>query len=40
MQHAKGVYVVFVCQPEAFFNLFFAAQVINPKKEDVTTLNK
>ena len=40
VQCAKGVYVVFICQPETSFDLSFAAQVINPKKEDVTALNK
>ena len=29
-----------MCQPEAFFNLFYTAQVTNPDKKDVKLLNK
>jgi len=40
VQCIKDVYIVSICQPEASFDLSFATQVINPKKEDVTALNK
>jgi hypothetical protein len=30
-QRARGAYTATVCQPEAAFDLSFAAQVINPK---------
>jgi hypothetical protein len=39
-QRARGAYVASVCQPEASFDLSFAAQVINPTEEDAKTLNK
>jgi hypothetical protein len=39
-QRARGAYVASVCQPEASFDLSFAAQVINPGKEDANALNK
>ena len=29
-----------MCQPEAFFNLFYTIQVINPNKKDAKLLNK
>ena len=31
---------MFIYQPKAFFNLFYAAQVINSNKKDVKLLNK
>ena len=39
-QRARGAYIATVSQPEAAFDLSFAAQVINPKEEDAKTLNK
>jgi hypothetical protein len=39
-QRARGSYIASVCQPEATFDLSFAAQVINPNKEDAKHLNK
>jgi hypothetical protein len=39
-QRARGTYIATVCQPEAAFDLSFAAQVINPKEEHVKHLNK
>lgn len=33
-QQARGAYIATVFQPEAAFNLLFAAQIINPKKEN------
>jgi hypothetical protein len=39
-QRARGAYVASVCQPEASFDLSFAAQVINPAEEDARALNK
>jgi hypothetical protein len=39
-QRARGAYIASVCQPEAAFDLSFAAQVIDPKLEDFKTLNK
>ena len=39
-QCAKGAYIASVCQPKTSFNLFFAAQVINPKKANTKKLNK
>ena len=38
-QRARGAYVASVCQPEAAFNLSFAAQVINPKETNIKALN-
>jgi len=39
-QRARGAYIATVCQPEAAFDLSFAAQVINPKEEHAKYLNK
>jgi hypothetical protein len=39
-QRARGAYIVSVCQPEASFDLSFAAQVINPVEDDTKSLNK
>jgi hypothetical protein len=39
-QRARGAYIATVCQPEAAFDLSFAAQVINPKEENAKQLNK
>ena len=39
-QRARGAYVASVCQPEASFDLSFAAQVINLTKDDSEALNK
>ena len=39
-QRARGAYVASVCQPEASFDLSFAAQVIEPDEGDVKALNK
>ncbi|KAE8553803.1 hypothetical protein EYB25_002341 [Talaromyces marneffei] len=39
-QRALGAYIASVCQPEASFDLAFAAQAINPIKEDIKALNK
>lgn len=39
-QRARGAYIATVCQPEAAFDLSFAAQVINPREEDAKILNK
>ena len=39
-QRARGAYIATVCQPEAAFDLSFAAQVINPKEEHAKHLNK
>lgn len=39
-QRARGAYVASVCQPEAAFDLSFAAQVICPEENDVKALNK
>lgn len=38
-QRARGAYIASVCQPESAFDLASAAQVTNPKEEDVKTLN-
>ena len=37
---AKGAYISSVCQPEAAFDLSYAAQIINPKEIDAKRLNK
>jgi len=37
-QRARGAYIATVCQPEASFDLSFAAQVVNPKEEDARSL--
>ncbi|KAI0994115.1 hypothetical protein K3495_g14068 [Podosphaera aphanis] len=39
-QSARGAYIARVCQPEASFDLSYAAQIINPKEEDSKALNK
>ena len=39
-QRARGAYIATVCQPEAAFDLSFAAQVTNPIEEDARALNK
>jgi hypothetical protein len=39
-QRARGAYIATVSQPEAAFDLSFAAQVINPKEENAKQLNK
>jgi len=39
-QRARGAYVASVCQPEASFDLSFAAQIPNPKESDAKALNK
>ena len=39
-QRARGAYIVTVSQPEAVFDLSFAAQIVNPKEEDTKQLNK
>jgi len=39
-QRARGAYITSVCQPEASFDLSFAAQVINPDENDAKSLNK
>lgn len=39
-QRARGAYVATMCQPEASFDLSFAAQVTNPQDEDAKALNK
>lgn len=39
-QRARGAYIATVCQPEAAFDLSYAAQVINPKEEHAKQLNK
>ena len=39
-QRARGAYIASVCQPEASFDLSFAAQAINPVEDDRKSLNK
>ncbi|KHJ33690.1 hypothetical protein EV44_g3111 [Erysiphe necator] len=39
-QRARGAYIASICQPEASFDLSFAAQVVNPKEDDAKALNK
>lgn len=39
-QRARGAYIATISQPEAAFDLSFAAQVIDPKEDDAKTLNK
>jgi hypothetical protein len=39
-QHTRGAYIVSVCQPETLFDLSFAAQVINPVKDNTKSFNK
>jgi hypothetical protein len=39
-QRARGAYIASMCQPEASYDLSFAAQVINPTIKDVKSLKK
>jgi hypothetical protein len=39
-QRARGAYIASMCQPEASFDLSFAAQVTNPNEDDAKALNK
>ncbi|RAL58471.1 hypothetical protein DID88_005175 [Monilinia fructigena] len=39
-QRARGAYVATMSQPEASFDLSFAAQITSPKEEDAKALNK
>ena len=39
-QRARGAYIASMCQPEASFDLAYAAQVINPNENDAKLLNK
>ncbi|EED11471.1 hypothetical protein TSTA_007610 [Talaromyces stipitatus ATCC 10500] len=39
-QRALGAYIASVSQPEASFDLSFAAQITNPGKDDIKSLNK
>jgi hypothetical protein len=39
-KRARGAYIATVSQPEAAFDLSFAAQVINPKEKHAKQLNK
>jgi hypothetical protein len=39
-QRARGAYIATVCQPEAAYDLSFAAQIVNPKETDIKNLNK
>jgi hypothetical protein len=39
-QRARGAYIASVCQPEASFDLSFAAQTTNPDENDIKALNK
>ena len=39
-QRALGAYVASMCQPEASFDLSYAAQAMNPTKDDIKALNK
>jgi hypothetical protein len=39
-QRARGAYIATVSQPEAAFDLSFAAQTIKPKEDDIKQLNK
>jgi len=39
-QRAGGAYIATVCQPEAAFDLSFAAQVTNPQEENIKLLNR
>lgn len=38
-QRARGAYVASVCQPEASFDLSFAAQTVDPQDSDIKALN-
>lgn len=37
---ARGAYIATVCQPEAAFDLSFAAQTTNPTRTEAKALNK
>ena len=39
-QRARAAYIATMCQPEAAFDLSFAAQIVNPKEKDAKALNK
>ncbi|EED22459.1 hypothetical protein TSTA_097080 [Talaromyces stipitatus ATCC 10500] len=39
-QRALGAYIASVSQPEASFDLSFAAQITNPEKDNIKSLNK
>ena len=39
-QRARGAYIATVCQPEAAFDLSFAAQVTDPEPANINLLNK
>jgi hypothetical protein len=39
-QHAYGIYIAFICQPKASFDLFVIAQHQNLTTTDICTLNK
>ncbi|KAI0994317.1 hypothetical protein K3495_g13865 [Podosphaera aphanis] len=39
-QRARGAYVASMCQPEASFDLSFAAQCVNPMEDDAKLLNQ
>ena len=39
-QRARGAYIASTCQPEASFDLSFAAQITDPMEEDIKRLNK
>ena len=39
-QRAKKAYIASMCQPEASFDLAFAAQTTNPNDNDVKDINK
>ena len=39
-QRARGAYIASLSQPEASFDLSFAAQTINPKEKDARALNR
>jgi Reverse transcriptase (RNA-dependent DNA polymerase) len=39
-QRARGAYIASMCQPEASYDLSFAAQITTPTESDAKTLNK
>ena len=39
-QRARDAYIAFICQPEASFNLFRAAQIVKFLSDDIAMLNK
>lgn len=39
-QRARGAYIASMCQPEAAFDLYFAAQTTEPQKNDIAVLNQ